>query len=136
MKRTTRLAAEALPVVLALVLAACGGSDGADTTSTTPPEPTTTTMASATTAASTTQAPTTTSGAATTAGDLPTELTAGTYVVGTEILPGTWAADECGCPWAVVDAAGIETMGSGDDAIVPADAHAIRLGPCTWTFKG
>jgi hypothetical protein len=126
---------EALPVVLALVLAACGGSDAANTTTTTAPA--TTTMASTTTdAPTTTGAATTTAAPATTAGDLPTELRGGTYLVGSEILPGVWIADACGCAWATVDENGVETLGSGDDAIVPEDAYAMRLGGCEWTWGG
>lgn len=129
-------AIEILPVVLALVLAACGGTETAGTTTTTTEGTSSTTMAATTTstAPATTSAPTTTAGAAT--GDLPTELQAGNYLVGTEIRPGTWEADECGCPWATVDEMGNETLGIGDDAVVPADAHEIRLGSCNWAFKG
>lgn len=131
MREPGRLTAAILPVVLALVLAACGGSDAADRTTATAAS--TTTMAATTTTEART---TTTAAATTTAGDLPTELGGGTYLVGSEIRPGVWAADECGCPWAVVDADGTETLGMGDDAVVPDDAHAMRLGSCTWTFAG
>lgn len=136
MRRTRRLAAATLPVALALVLAACGGSEAADTTTT---EPTTTTMATPTTSeasTTTTAAATTTAAPPTTAGDLPTELGGGTYLVGSEILPGVWIADACGCAWATVDESGTETFGSGDDAIVPEDAYAMRLGGCSWTWGG
>jgi hypothetical protein len=132
---TRRPATDALPIVLALVLAACGGSDAADTTTTTAVE-STTTMATTTEAPATTEATTTTAAPTTSAGDLPTELKGGTYLVGTEILPGVWIADECGCAWAVVDENGTETLGSGDDAVVPEDAYAMRLGGCTWTWGG
>jgi hypothetical protein len=133
--RTRRrvLAAEIMPVVLALVLAACGGSDTAETTTTT--AATTTTMAQTTTSA----APATTSAPATTAadGDLPTVLESGTYLVGSEVRVGPWTASECGCLWASIAADGTETVGAGDDAMVLETDHAVLLGGgCTWTFDG
>jgi hypothetical protein len=136
MTRTRRLSAiEFLPVVLALVLVACGGTESANTT-TTGAVASSTTMAETTTstATATTRAPATTAGGTT--ADLPTELKAGNYLVGTEILPGTWEADECGCVWATVDEMGNEVLGTGDDAVVLEDAVEIRLGSCNWVFKG
>ena len=136
MRSTTRRATEVMPIVLALVLAACGGAESADPTTTTTVAATTT-MASTTSDATTTTAPpVATSTPATTVGDLPTELGGGTYLVGSEILPGIWAADECGCPWAIVDASGEKTAGTGDDAIVPTDAYSIELSGCVWTYRG
>jgi ABC-type Fe3+-hydroxamate transport system substrate-binding protein len=126
-----------LLLALLLAIAACG-DDGAATTSV-PATSTTAATPSATAAPATTVTTTGTVPAATdTLGpaDLPDELRAGTYLVGTEIRVGSWEPDECGCIWAIVAADGTETSGTSEDARVGADDHAVRLGPCTWTFSG
>ena len=141
MKRSKRrIAAEVMPVVLALVLAACGGAETADTTTTTAAT-STTSMATTTTAASTsTEGTTTTAATATTApapsGELPTVLEGGTYRVGSEIMPGYWVADECGCLWSRVAEDGTVTLGTSEDAEVLETDYAIELAGCAWTWDG
>lgn len=136
MLRSRRFAAEVMPLVLALVLVSCGGSDAAPatTTSTTSMATTTTTTAPTTT---TTAAPTTSDDDQGTSGEeLPTTLTAGTYLVGDEIRTGFWVSDQCGCPWYHVDEMGNKTQGTTEDAEVTDADVEIELGSCTWTWNG